>query len=397
MLTTHSAPAGVGEAVDLEGLDARHRQLRSEFREFAIEQLAPLVPLDDEVAPFPLENVQRAAARRYTGILVPTSFGGLGLDNLALSLFLTEVAQICPSTAVTLSVHNSLAASAINDYGSYGLKQRYLARVASGELLGCYALTEAAAGSDAAALETQARRDGEWWVLDGTKLYVTSGDQAQIAIVFARTDRDAPKAHGITAFLVETSQPGIRVGSIENKLGLRQSSTVELILDGCRVPAENQLGELHRGFPLALERLDGGRIGIASQALGLVQAILAELIATFRGFQEVGDPRANDQRRTFNLAALAAEADAARLMILRAARLRDAGQPHSREGAMAKLLATQLANRAARTALWVVGHQASDRNSRLGRLFRDARITELYEGTTEIQKLVIARDLLRTQ
>lgn len=381
---------GVGEAVDLEGLDRRHRGLRDDFRRFATEELAPLVPADDEGATFPAEAVQRAAAHGYCGITVPTEHGGLGLDNLALSLFLTETARVCPSTSVTLSVHNSLGASAVNDYGSEATKAAFLGRLAAGELLGAYALTEPASGSDASALETTAVRDGDHFVLNGTKLYVTSGDHAGMVVVFARTDKDAKPSRGISAFAVETSTPGMRVGSKEDKLGLRQSTTVELVLEDCRVPAEHLLGEPGRGFPLALERLDGGRIGIASQGLGMAERALELGVEALKG-----SPQQDEQRHLFSLAEVATEIDAARLLIYRAARLRDSGTRHTREGAMAKLFATRLANRATRAAIAVAGPEHAGRNSPLGRLFRDARITELYEGTTEIQKLVISRELLR--
>lgn len=381
-------------AADVE-LEARYRELQGQFRRFAQDEVQPLVATDDEDAEFPHEAIRRAAARGYTGILVPAERGGLGLGNLGLSLFLTEVARVCPSTAVTLSVHNSLGASAINDYGSERVRTKYLARLAKGELLGAYALTEPASGSDAAGLECAAVREGDHWSLTGTKLYVTSGNHAGMVVVFARTAKDEKKSRGISAFAVEPGFPGFAIGAIEDKLGIRASTTVEVVLDGCKVPAENLLGEEGRGFPIALERLDGGRIGIASQALGMAIRAFEEATRAVQGLERDGLIEANDQWRHWGLAELATDLDAARLLIYRAARLRDAKAPHTKEGAMAKLFATQLANRAARTALSIAGSGAAARCGPLGRYFRDSRITELYEGTTEIQKLVISREVLR--
>lgn len=378
-----------------EELDAEHHALREQFREFAINQIAPLVPDDDEDAGFCAEGLRRAAEAGYCGILVPQEHGGLGLSNLALSLFLTEVARVCASTAVTLSVHNSLGASAVNDYGNEPTRAKYLQRLASGELLGAYALTEPASGSDASGLQTRAVLEGDVYKLTGTKLYVTSGDHAGLVVVFARTSDEEKKSRGISAFAVEPTFPGFSIGAKEDKLGLRQSSTVEIVLEGCEVPAENLLGEKGRGFPIALERLDGGRVGIASQALGMARRVLEEAVAAVARMQAAGNAQANEQWVHWTLAELATEVEAARMMIYRGARLRDARSKHTREGAMAKLVATRLANRAARECLAIVGLDGAGRNDVVARFFRDARITELYEGTTEIQKLVIARELLK--
>ncbi len=375
-------------------LDERHEALRQQYRRYAEEAVAPLVPADDEDAPFPREATLKAKDYGALSILIPKVFGGMQETNLALSLMISEVSRICPSTAVTLSVHNSLGSGALVDHGSPALKEKYLPRLATGELLGAYALTEPVSGSDAAALQTMAVRDGDDWLLTGTKLFVTTGDHAGAIVVFARTNSEVKASRGISAFVVEPGFEGFSVGTKEDKLGIRGSTTVELVLENCRVPGENLLGAEEAGFKIALERLDGGRIGIASQALGIAQRCLEESLSYSQERQQFGQPISKHQSIQWKLADMATEIDAARLLIHRAARLRDSKQKHTREAAMAKSYAGQLANRAACEAIQIHGGHGYTKKAVVERFFRDARITELYEGTTEIQKLVIARELL---
>ena len=278
-------------------------------------------------------------------------------------------------------------------FGSDEQKQRYLPKLAAGEWLGAYALSEAGSGSDAGSLVCKATKDGDDWVLDGTKLWISHGDQADLVVVFARTDADAG-TKGITAFLVETSWDGYKPGKKEKKMGLRGSSTVELHLDHVRVPAGNVLGEVGRGFPLALSLLDTGRIGIASQAVGIAQACLEASIKYAREREQFGKPIGAFGAIQEKLADMATRVDAARLLTLRAASLKDQGKPHGREASMAKLFASRTANDAAKEAVQIHGGAGYTRDFPVERYFRDARVTEIYEGTTEIQRLVIARSLL---
>ncbi len=376
-------------------LDPHHEALRRQYRLYAEKAVAPLVPVDDADATFPAEAALLAAEYGALSIMIPKTYGGVGESNLALSLMIMEVSRICASTSVTLSVHNSLGSGALVDHGSGALKDKYLPRLATGEIFGAYALTEPVSGSDAAALKTTAVRDGDDWLLTGTKLFVTSGDHAGMIVVFARSSQEEKKSRGITAFVVEPGYEGFSIGSKEDKLGIRGSTTVELVLENCRVPAENLLGVEGEGFKIALERLDGGRIGIASQALGIAQRCLEESLSYSQARQQDGKPLSHDQSIQWKLADMATEIDAARLLIYRAARLRDAKAEHTREAAMAKSFAGQLSNRVAREAIQIHGVHGYTKSAAVERCFRDARITELYEGTTEIQKLVIARDLLR--
>jgi alkylation response protein AidB-like acyl-CoA dehydrogenase len=274
------------------------------------------------------------------------------------------------------------------------LKQRYLPRMARGEMLGAYCLTEPHSGSDAAALATRAVRDGDSWILDGTKFFITNGAEADLYVIFARTDT-THKARGITAFVAERTFAGLSVGKHEQKLGLAASSTTEIQLQACRIPADNVLGDVGDGFKIAMQTLDGGRIGIATQAVGIAQACLDAAARHALERRQFGTPIASFQAVQSKLAIMATEIEAARHLTYNAARLRDQGEPHSQEAAMAKLFASRICNQAAREALQIHGAAGLVRGSAVERYFRDARVTELYEGTTEIQKLVIGRSVLK--
>ena len=374
-------------------LSEDQRILQEAAREFAENELAPRAAASDAAEGFVREQIDLCKEMGFLGMAVSEAYGGSELGAVGTSLVLMEVNRCCASTGVTLSVHNSLTCESLMRFGSDEQKQRYLPKLAAGEWLGAYALSEAGSGSDAGSLVCKATKDGDDWVLDGTKLWISHGDQADLVVVFARTDADAG-TKGITAFLVETSWDGYKPGKKEKKMGLRGSSTVELHLDHVRVPAGNVLGEVGRGFPLALSLLDTGRIGIASQAVGIAQACLEASIKYAREREQFGKPIGAFGAIQEKLADMATRVDAARLLTLRAASLKDQGKPHGREASMAKLFASRTANDAAKEAVQIHGGAGYTRDFPVERYFRDARVTEIYEGTTEIQRLVIARSLL---
>jgi butyryl-CoA dehydrogenase len=371
--------------------------VRDAAREYAAKWVAPGAAERDLTTKFPLEQFKKAAEYGFTGICLPEEYGGTALGNQALVLVLIEVNRACASTGVTLSVHNSLANAPLLKFGNDEQRRRYLPRLASGEWLGAYSLSEAGSGSDAAALVCGAREDGDAFVLDGTKLWVTSASHADLFVVFARTHRGEKKHQGITAFLVERTSPGFRVSKKEDKMGIRASSTCELVFENCRVPRANVLGEVGRGFPIAMDTLDGGRIGIASQAIGIAQASLDASVLYAKQRQAFGRPIAQFEAMQFKIADMKARIESATLLTLRAAWLKDQDRPHASEAAQAKLLASRTANFAAREAVQIHGGAGYLEDFPVERFMRDARITEIYEGTTEIQKLVIARSVLEAK
>jgi alkylation response protein AidB-like acyl-CoA dehydrogenase len=371
--------------------------LQQTLRDYVRDHVAPYAAKYDESESFPEIPWKKAAELGLGAVTIPEEYGGTAMGNLAASVVVEEVSRVCPSTAVTLSVHNSLVAAPVAKWGSDALKKKYLPRMATGELLGAYALSEAEAGTDAANQRTRAVKKGERYVIDGAKLWISSATHAGIFIVFARTS-DPPdgghRSRGVTAFLVERGTPGLKVGKKEEKLGIRASPTTELLLDQCEVPVENVLGTLEQGFHVAMDTLDGGRIGIASQAIGITQGCLDASVKYARERQQFGRPIGDFQAIQWKIAEMATQLDAARLLTRRAARIRDTGAACAKEAAMAKLFASQLANRAADDAVQIHGSAGYSREYIVERLFRDARITEIYEGTTEAQRLVIARQLL---
>jgi alkylation response protein AidB-like acyl-CoA dehydrogenase len=328
------------------------------------------------------------------GMLVPEQYGGAGLSNFCLVLALEEINRVCASTGVTMSVHNSLLCSPIIKYGSDELKQRYLPRLASCELLGAYALSEADAGTDAASISARAVKDGNDYVLNGAKLWITTGADADLFTVFVKTNPEA-KAKGISAFLVEKGTKGFGIGKKEDKLGLRASSTTELVFEDCRVSANNMLGTEGEGFKIALATLDGGRIGIGTQSVGIARACLEASVAYAREREQFGKKIGEFQAIQWKIADMATQIDAARLMVYRASRMRDQGLPHTKEAAMAKLFASEVANRAARDAVQIHGGAGYLKDFPVERYYRDARITEIYEGTSEVQRIVISRAFLQ--
>ncbi|MFN0206534.1 MAG: acyl-CoA dehydrogenase [Planctomycetota bacterium] len=373
------------------------RMLRDSVRDFCDREIAPGAAKRDANHEFPHEILKKLREMQLMGITIPEQYGGAGLGNLALSVVLEEINRADASVGVTLSVHNSLLGGPILKFGSDELKNRFLPKLASGELLGAYALTEPQAGSDSANLRLKAEKKGDRWILNGTKIWITSGDQAGLMIVFARTNFDANvhKAKGITAFVVDTKTKGFKVGKLEEKCGIRSSSTVEIILEDLEVGDENRLGNVNEGFKIAMDTLDGGRIGIASQALGIHRACLEASIKYSKERQQFNTPLAEFQAIQWKIADMATDLEAARLLVHKCAVLRDHGRPCTREASMAKLFASRACNKAADEAVQIHGGAGYTKDFPVERYFRDARITEIYEGVTDIQRLVIARSYLK--
>lgn len=374
-------------------LSDEHRMIQAMVREFATRELLPIAADLDQHSRFPREAVERAAELGLMGMTVPEDYGGAGMDPLAYVVAQEELARACAGFQTIVSVNNSLVCEPILRWGSEAQKQRYLPDLASGRKLGCYCLTEPSAGSDAMSLRTTAvLRDGEWR-LSGTKIFVTNGAEADLCLVYARSEPESG-ARGLSAYLVEKSFPGVAVGKIEKKLGIRCSSTTEIVLDDCRVPEGNLLGERGQGGRIALATLDGGRIGIAAQALGIARACLEETAAYVQQRQQFGRPIGEFQAVRWALADMATRLEAARLLTHRAAAMRGEGLPCTREAAMAKLFASETAMWAAHKAVQLFGGYGYTQDYPVERYFRDAKITEIYEGTSEIQRLVISRHLL---
>jgi len=370
--------------------------IRDTAHDFAEKELAPIAGKIDRDGKIPREILDKMAALGFMGMLTPEAYGGVGLTNLALCLVQLEINRACASTGVTMSVHNSLCQSPLLRYGSDEQKQRYLPRLARGEWIGAYSLTEPVSGTDAAALITTAVKDGGDYIINGTKNFVTNGGFADLFILFARTDPSpSAKQTGITAFLVERTSKGLTVGKAEKKMGIRGSSTTSLFFDGCRVPAANVLGKVGDGLKIALSTLDGGRVGIASQACGIAMACLDASVKYARERKQFDRPIGDFQAIQWKIAEMATDIDAARLMIYRAARMRDNDQPHTREASMAKLFASTMANKHANQAVQIHGGVGYIKDFPVERYFRDAKITEIYEGTSEVQRIVIARSLLK--
>ena len=363
-------------------------------RDFAREKVLPRAHEIDEQGKVPHELIAEMASLGFLGIYVPESYGGAGLDALSYALVSEEINRACASTGVVMSSHVSLVVDPLLHYGTDAQKDRYLRPLATGDKLGCFALSEPASGSDAAAMRTSARRDGDAWVLNGTKNFITNGASADVAIVFAQTDAKA-RHRGIAAFIVEKGTPGFTVGKLEHKLGIRGSDTAQLIFQECRVPGANLLGQTGEGFKIALSTLDGGRISIAAQAVGIARACLEDSLAYAKEREAFGKKIVEFQAIQWKLADMATEIDAARLLVWRAATLKDRGEDHILAAAQAKLFASDVAVRAARECVQIFGGYGYLTDFPAERHYRDAKITEIYEGTSEIMNLVIAEEILK--
>jgi butyryl-CoA dehydrogenase len=375
-------------------LSREQEMVRDSVRAFADEVLKPRAAALDLSREFPLDNYRRAAELNLTGMMVPEEYGGAGFDAVSYVIAIEEISRACASTGVVLSVNNSLFCGPLLRFGSQEQKLRYLVPHARGEKIGAYCLTEPGSGSDAAALRTTATRTGDRYLLRGNKVFVTNGVAADTFIVYATVDARL-RHKGICAFLVERGFPGLRPGKPERKMGITCSGSVEIVLEDCEVPAENLLGAEGAGFTIAMSTLDGGRIGIAAQANGIAAAALEESLSYSKSRQAFGAPIADLQAIQWKLADMATGLEAARLMTYRAAWTRDHRERYSLEASMAKLLAAETCMRAAREGVQIHGGYGYINEYTVERLFRDAKITEIYEGTSEIQRLVIAKEILK--
>jgi|SRR5262245_45357999 len=374
-------------------LTDEQRMIQAVAREFAEKDVRPIAAAIDREARFPRETVRRMGELGLLGIAIPEAQGGSGGDALACALAVEEIARVCASHAVIMSVNNSLYCDPVHRFGTVAQQERFLTPFASGQKLGCFSLTEPEAGSDARNQSTLARRDGGDYVLDGRKIFVTNGREADAVLVFAQTDR-ARRHRGISAFLVEKGTPGFTVVKTEEKLGIRASDTAELLFEGCRIPASHRLGAEGDGFAIAMQTLDGGRIGIAAQAVGIAAGAYECSVAYARERKSFGVPIGQHQMVQWMLADMAVSIEAARMLTWRAAWLKERGAAWGAAAAMAKLFAAETAMKVATDAVQVHGGYGFLADYPVERYFRDAKITQIYEGTSQIQKLVIARRLL---
>ena len=374
-------------------LSEEHRLVQRTVREWATARLLPLAAEMDRSSRYPPELIRELGDLGLMGVFIPEAYGGGGMDTISYCIVMEEIARAEAAISAVLSVNNSLVCYPILAFGDDRQKRQYLPDLARGRKIGCYCLTEPTAGSDAGSLAATARDAGDHWVLNGTKIFVTNGVEANVLIVYARTEAD-PGSRGISALIAEKGDPGLSVGKVEHKLGIRASSTCEIVLDECRIPKDRLLGQRGRGFSIALATLDGGRIGIASQALGIARAAMEDAAAYAKERRQFGRPIAAFQGTQWKIADMATRIQAGRLLAYRAAWLRDQGRRHTREAAMAKLFASETAMWAATQAVQIFGGYGYIQEYPVERHFRDAKITEIYEGTSEVQRMVIARQIL---
>lgn len=367
---------------------------RDLFRKFALAEVAPLANEIDEEERFPAETVKKMAKAGFFGIPFPDEWGGQGADFLSFATCVEELSRACATTGVILSSHSTLCTWPIFAYGTQAQKKRYLPPLNRGEKLGAFGLTEAGAGTDASGMQTRAVLDGDCYVLNGSKLFITNAGPAEIYIILAST-APAQRTRGISAFIVEKGWPGFSVGKKEKKMGIRGSSTAELIFENCRVPKENLLGAEGKGFGIAMKTLDGGRIGIAAQALGIAQGALDKAVVYTKERRQFGQSIAAFQNTQFTLADMETRVDASRLLVYRAADCLDRGLSYNQEAAKAKLFASETAQMVTSKAVQLHGGYGYMRDYEVERMMRDAKITEIYEGTSEVQRMVISSALLK--
>ncbi|MEG7927438.1 acyl-CoA dehydrogenase AcdA [Bacillus cereus] len=375
-------------------LSEEHEMIRKMVRDFAKNEVAPTAAERDEEERFDRELFDQMAELGLTGIPWPEEYGGIGSDYLAYVIAIEELSRVCASTGVTLSAHTSLAGWPIVKFGTEEQKQKFLRPMAEGKKIGAYGLTEPGSGSDAGGMKTIAKRDGDHYVLNGSKIFITNGGIADIYVVFALTDPES-KQRGTSAFIVESDTPGFSVGKKESKLGIRSSPTTEIMFEDCRIPVENLLGEEGQGFKIAMQTLDGGRNGIAAQAVGIAQGALDASVEYARERHQFGKPIAAQQGIGFKLADMATDVEAARLLTYQAAWLESEGLPYGKESAMSKVFAGDAAMKVATEAVQVFGGYGYTKDYPVERYMRDAKITQIYEGTQEIQRLVISRMLTK--
>lgn len=375
-------------------LSEEHEMIRKMVRDFAMKEVAPSAAERDEEERFDMDLFKKMADLGLTGIPWPEEYGGIGSDYLAYVIAVEELSRVCASMGVTLSAHTSLAGWPIYKYGTEEQKQKYLRPLAEGTKIGAYGLTEPSSGSDAGAMRTTAKLDGDDYVLNGSKIFITNGGIADIYVVFAVTNSEGKRPE-TSAFIVEKDFPGFSVGKKERKLGIRSSPTTEIMFDNCRVPKENLLGNIGDGFVIAMKTLDGGRNGIAAQAVGIAQGALDASVEYAKGREQFGKPIAANQGIGFKLADMATSIEASRLLTYQAAWLESNGLPYGKESAMAKLMAGDTAMKVTTDAVQVFGGYGYTKDYPVERYMRDAKITQIYEGTQEIQRLVISRMLTK--
>ena len=370
-------------------LSEEHIQLQQTFREFAENEVKPLAKELDETEPVPTETVQKMAEMGMMGLPIPEELGGSGVDQLGYVLAVEELSKVCATTGIILSAHTSLCCWPIMTFGTEEQKEKYLKPLASGQKLGAFALTEPSAGTDASMQKSTAVLDGDHYILSGNKVFITNAGAADVFIVFAMTDKEQG-TRGITAFILERDMPGFTMGKPENKMGLRASSTCELVFDNVRVPVENRLGAEGKGFKIAMATLDGGRIGVGAQAVGISQGAIDEAVKFTKERIQFGRRISQFQNTQFTLADMQTRTDAARLLVWRAAAAEQAGQPYTHLAAMAKLFASETASYVTNRAVQLCGGYGYTKDYPVERMMRDAKVTEIYEGTNEVQRMVIS-------
>ncbi len=375
-------------------LTQEHEMLREMYRSFTVNEVKPLAEEIDEEERFPVETVEKLARYGFFGIPFPKEYGGAGADNIAYAMAVEELSKACGTTGVIVSAHTSLCAAPIYEFGTEEQKQKYLVPLAKGEKIGAFGLTEAGAGTDAAGQQTKAVLEGDYWILNGSKIFITNAGYADTYIVMAMTDKSVG-TRGISAFIVEKDFEGFSVGKKEKKMGIRGSSTCELIMENCKVPKDNLLGKIGQGFKIAMKTLDGGRIGIASQALGLAQGAIDETVKYTKERKQFNKPISAFQNTQFQLADMQTKTEAARLLVYRAAYLKDLKVDYAKEAAMAKLYASETAMEVTTKAVQLHGGYGYTREYGVERMMRDAKITEIYEGTSEVQRMVISAAMLK--
>ena len=379
-------------------LSKEHEMARALFKEFAEKEVKPLAIEVDETEEFPRATVEKMAKAGFLGIPVPKEYGGQGCDILTYAMCVEELSKVCGTTGVIVSAHTSLCCDPILTYGTEAQKQKYLVPLAKGEKLGAFGLTEPGAGTDAQGQQTKAVLDGDEWVLNGSKIFITNGKEADVYVIFAVTgiiEKRGKKVKEISAFIVEKGTPGFTFGTKEKKMGIRGSSTYELIFTDCRIPKENLLGAQGKGFGIAMHTLDGGRIGIAAQALGIAAGALESTIAYVQERKQFGRAIGAFQNTQFQIADMATKVEAARCLVYKAAMAKATQKSYSLEAAMAKLYAAEVAMEVTTKAVQLHGGYGYTREYDVERMMRDAKITEIYEGTSEVQRMVISGSLLK--
>ena len=375
-------------------LTKEQEMVRKTTREFAENEIGPIAAEIDETTEFPTETIKKMGELGFMGMTVPEEYGGTGADAISYVIALEEIARVCASHCITMAVHNSLVCDTIYKFGTEEQKQKFLVPLASGKRLGCFSMTEPSAGTDVSVYQTTAIKDGNDYIINGTKIFVTSGSVADLVVLFVMTDPEK-KHRGQSAFIVPIDTPGFSIGTVEDKMGIRGSQQAELVLEDVAIPKENLLGEEGMGFKISMVALDGGRIGVAAQALGIAQAALEASIKYAQEREQFGRPISKFQAIQWFISDMATEIDAARLLVYKAAFNKWQGQPYTVSAAMAKYFASDIAMNATRNAIQIHGGYGYTKDYPVERFYRDAKITEIYEGTTEVQKMVISGNLLK--